>query len=171
MNIAQRHLSWLNLFIACEIALCLSSPNAIATQPAFKPLPLAKKLDYSDSVFLGTVKNIYFYDRNNSVLEPSQVNGLAGSMAEVEVRAVNVDRRKKLDSVVRVPIGGRASTAKERLEKYDGKTFVFFGKSLYVDDAYGKAMPLIRLVPDNGVDDPSNLVAIRRAAELHRWAD
>ena len=53
----------------------------------------------------------------------------------------------------------------ERLAKYEGKTFVFFGQYLYPEKKDGKIVAFVKLLTDNGVDDRSKLDAIRKAVK------
>src|SRR5258708_1368547 len=107
--IKRKHYIWLNAIRPFIIVLFSQSATFPATLPAFRPMPMAQKLEYSDSVFLGTVRELHFMDNKNSKMDPSQVKGLAGSTAEVEVSEVIVDRKKKLKSVVLVPLGDPTS--------------------------------------------------------------
>ena len=69
------------LFIVSAI---LSSSNTSATSPEFKPMSISEKIKISDSIFLGTVRKLYFTDAKTTSAESSQQHKVLGYTALVD---------------------------------------------------------------------------------------
>src|SRR5688500_4163120 len=83
------------LFFAA-IAMLFSSDSS-ASRPQRQPLTMSQKMEYSDAIFFGRVRKLHFMERSKPI-DASQVKGLAGSIAEVEVTEVILDRQRQLTS-------------------------------------------------------------------------
>lgn len=156
-------------FIWIIIAITVLVPGlSLGSWPERKPLSVEQRVEASDVIFVGKVHKLRFLDDKNRELDPSHVKGIAGSTAEVEVNEMILDPSKRLTRFVLFPLGASTASARERLEQYEGKTFVFFGRFLYEQSIGDKKFAFIRPIPDNGTDDIGNVELVRKAVTNKR---